>query len=244
MGTKIGNIAKQSGIPATTIRYYVKEGLLPSPVKINKKMGHYDESCVERIQAIQKLQEKRFPLGVIKNILSRMDEGVSLDEAAALEDIVFGPTDSTTPKLIGRDEYLVRTGLTSAEVAAIEKTGLLMPFSSEEGKNLYDQEDVLMGRSVFKRILDLGIIPEDMDFYVTLGLQIVENEMTLRKRVTQKIAATTQENLKISADLTNIAHLSRGYVLRRLFQRRVLELINKKHESRKKSKQKKGENIR
>lgn len=236
MGTKIGNIAKQSGIPATAIRYYVKEGLLPSPVKINKKMGHYDESCVERIQAIQKLQEKRFPLAVIRNILSRMDAGVSLEEAAALEDVVFGSTDITADRLIDRDEYIVRTGLTSAEVAAIEKAGLLMPFSSEQGKNLYDQEDVLMGRSVFKRILELGILPQDMDFYVSLGLRIVEHEMSLRKRVIQKSAATTQENLKISADLTSIAHLSRGYVLRRLFQQRVLELINKKHKSGKKTK--------
>jgi DNA-binding transcriptional MerR regulator len=234
MGTKIGNIAKQSGIPATTIRYYVKEGLLPTPVKINKKMGHYDESCVERIQAIHKLQEKRFPLAVIRNILSRIDEGVPLEEAAALEDVVFGTTDSATNNLIDRDEYLVRTGLTSAEVAAIEKKGLLMPSISEEGKSLYDQEDVLMGRSVFKRILELGMHPEDMDFYVTLGLQIVEHEMTFRKRVIQKNAATTQENLKISADLTSIAHLCRGYVLRRLFQRRVLEIIHKKHKSKKK----------
>ncbi len=236
MGTRIGNIAKRSGIPATTIRYYVKEGLLPSPVIINKKMGHYDESCVERIQAIQKLQEKRFPLTVIKNILSRMDEGVSLEEAASLEDIVFGSTDMPVHKLIDRDEYIVRTGLTSAEVAAVEKAGLLIPFSSEGGKKLYDHEDVLMGRSVFKRIPEFGIGPEDMEFYVTLGTQIVEHEMTLRKRVIKNIAGTTQDNLKISADLTGIAHLSRGYVLRRLFQRRVLKLINKRNKSGKKSK--------
>jgi len=30
MGLKIGEIAKRSGVPISTIRFYVKEGLLPS----------------------------------------------------------------------------------------------------------------------------------------------------------------------------------------------------------------------
>jgi DNA-binding transcriptional MerR regulator len=60
MGFKIGEIAKRSGVPASTIRYYVKEGLLPSPEKVNKKMAYYDESCITKLEAIQHLQEKRF----------------------------------------------------------------------------------------------------------------------------------------------------------------------------------------
>ena len=47
MGIKIGEIAKRSGVPVSTIRFYVKEGLLPFPEKVNKKMAYYDESCIK-----------------------------------------------------------------------------------------------------------------------------------------------------------------------------------------------------
>jgi len=228
MGDKIGNIAKLSGIPATTIRYYVKEGLLPIPVKINKKMCHYDGSCIERIKAIQKLQEKRFSLSVIKNILRRMDEGIPLEDAAALEEVVFATTDGTNNPLIDRTEFIERTGLTPDEVRTFEKIGLLIPFGFEKGKALYNQEDVQIGKIYFKKIPDLGLIPKDFEFYITLGRQIIENEMMLRKKMLQKKAISIQENIKLTADLTKTASLFRGYILRRLFQKQVQDRILKK----------------
>jgi DNA-binding transcriptional MerR regulator len=103
MELKIGEIARKSGVPPSTIRYYVRQGLLPEPIKVNKSMAYYDESCVEKIQAIRHLQEKRyFPLAVIKNILRRMDEGLSLEEAEAIEDAVFGNQTDLPATLIDR----------------------------------------------------------------------------------------------------------------------------------------------
>ena len=228
MGMKVGQIVKQSGVPASTIRYYVKEGLLHVPVKVNKKMSYYDESCIERLKTIQKLQEKRFPLSSIKNILDRVAQGISLEEAESLEDLVFGLPIGEADQLLDREAYLEITGLTREELEEVERVGLLMPFISEKGQARYDPEDVMMGKNVFKMIFQLNLSPREIEFYLTLGRQITKREHALRKKIIRNTTVT--ENVKITLDLTSAANMSRGYFLRRLFQRQAQEIINKGQE--------------
>jgi DNA-binding transcriptional MerR regulator len=71
---KIGELAEQSGVPAATIRHYVREGLLPEPVKTSRNMAYYPPEFVDRIRLIKQLQEERFmPLKVIRDLLSSGD---------------------------------------------------------------------------------------------------------------------------------------------------------------------------
>ena len=225
MGMKVGQIAQESGVPASTIRYYVKEGLLQAPIKVNKKMSYYDESCIDRLKTIQKLQEKRFPLSSIKNILDRVDQGISLEEAETVEDVVFGPPIGEDDQLLDREAYLEITGLTLEELEEVERIGLLMPFISEKGQARYNPEDVMMGKNVFKMIFKLNLSPREIEFYLTYGREITKREHELRKKIIRNKAVT--ENVKITLDLTSAANLSRGYFLRRLFQRQAQEIINK-----------------
>jgi DNA-binding transcriptional MerR regulator len=71
---KIGELAEQSGVPAATIRHYVREGLLPEPVKTSRNMAYYPAEFVDRIKLIKQLQEERFmPLKVIRELLASGD---------------------------------------------------------------------------------------------------------------------------------------------------------------------------
>ena len=71
---KIGELAERSGVPAATIRHYVREGLLPEPVKTSRNMAYYPPEFVERIRLIKQLQEERFmPLKVIRELLATAD---------------------------------------------------------------------------------------------------------------------------------------------------------------------------
>jgi len=71
---KIGELAEQSGVPAATIRHYVREGLLSEPVKTSRNMAYYPPEFVDRIKLIKQLQEERFmPLKVIRELLSSGD---------------------------------------------------------------------------------------------------------------------------------------------------------------------------
>lgn len=67
---KMKDLAEASGVSAGTIKHYLREGLLPEPVKTSRNMAYYPPDFVERIKLIKQLQEERFmPLKVIKSML-------------------------------------------------------------------------------------------------------------------------------------------------------------------------------
>jgi DNA-binding transcriptional MerR regulator len=67
---KMKELAEASGVSAGTIKHYLREGLLPEPLKTSRNMAYYPAEFVERIRLIKQLQEERFmPLKVIKSML-------------------------------------------------------------------------------------------------------------------------------------------------------------------------------
>jgi DNA-binding transcriptional MerR regulator len=67
---KMKQLAEQSGVSAGTIKHYLREGLLPEPVKTSRNMAYYPPEFVERIRLIKQLQEERFmPLKLIRSML-------------------------------------------------------------------------------------------------------------------------------------------------------------------------------
>lgn len=67
---KISELAERAEVPVATVRHYLREGLLPEPVKTSKNMAYYPPEFVDRIRMIKRLQEERFmPLRVIKDTL-------------------------------------------------------------------------------------------------------------------------------------------------------------------------------
>ena len=67
---KMKELAEASGVSAGTIKHYLREGLLPEPVRTSRNMAYYPPEFVERIRLIKQLQEERFmPLKVIKEVL-------------------------------------------------------------------------------------------------------------------------------------------------------------------------------
>ena len=85
---RMGELSKQSGVPAATVKHYLREGLLPEPVKTSRNMAYYPPEFVDRIRLIKQLQEERFmPLRAIKAVL---DEDPGKAEAlVALEDRIL-----------------------------------------------------------------------------------------------------------------------------------------------------------
>lgn len=68
---KISELARRAGVSRGTIQHYLREGLLPKPVKTHRNMAYYDPACVERIQVIKELQSRgHLPLAEIRQLLS------------------------------------------------------------------------------------------------------------------------------------------------------------------------------
>lgn len=69
-------LARESGVPPRTIRYYIHQGLLPSPGKRGRG-ARYDRALLDRLELIKLLQRDRWPLGRIASHMAELDdEGV------------------------------------------------------------------------------------------------------------------------------------------------------------------------
>jgi DNA-binding transcriptional MerR regulator len=78
----MAELAEASGVSAGTIKHYLREGLLPEPVKTSRNMAWYPPEFVERIQLIKELQERRFmPLKAIKGLLELEGEATRISAA-------------------------------------------------------------------------------------------------------------------------------------------------------------------
>jgi DNA-binding transcriptional MerR regulator len=85
---KISELADRSDVSVGTIKHYLREGLLPEPVKTSRNMAYYPEEFVERIRLIKQLQEERFmPLRLIKSMLD--DEPERARALIAIEDRIL-----------------------------------------------------------------------------------------------------------------------------------------------------------
>jgi DNA-binding transcriptional MerR regulator len=79
---KMSELAEASGVSAGTIKHYLREGLLPEPVRTSRNMAYYPPEFVERVRLIKQLQEQRFmPLKVIRSLLDRAGEGERISAA-------------------------------------------------------------------------------------------------------------------------------------------------------------------
>lgn len=71
---RMRELAEASGVPAPTIKHYLREGLLPEPVKTSRNMAYYPPEFVDRIKLIKQLQEERYlPLKAIKDVLDSQE---------------------------------------------------------------------------------------------------------------------------------------------------------------------------
>jgi DNA-binding transcriptional MerR regulator len=85
---RMRELADASGVSAGTIKHYLREGLLPEPVRTSRNMAYYPPEFVGRIRLIKQLQEERFmPLRLIRRMLD--DDPDRARELVELEDRIL-----------------------------------------------------------------------------------------------------------------------------------------------------------
>lgn len=75
----LAQLSDQAGVSQRTVRYYIQQGLLPSP-ETRGPGAHYGTEHLERLQLIRRLQREHLPLGEIRRRL----EALSPDEIREL----------------------------------------------------------------------------------------------------------------------------------------------------------------
>ncbi|MCB2228177.1 MAG: MerR family transcriptional regulator [Desulfarculaceae bacterium] len=211
-GLRMNQLVAATGLPKSTLLYYVEQGLLPKPVKTSPNMAYYDPSCVERAGMIKSLQSRhRLPLGKIKVLLEMAEQGQDLTPMLTLTQEIFGPAQEET---MDTEQFLAAAGMEPEHLKQLLASELLLPL--EPGR--YDQQDLAMAK-VFVRGRSMGMQPGDAEYYVRLGKQIVEHEMRLRNRLTNGLPPA--QDAQATLGMVQSARATRAYVIDRLFQHRI-----------------------
>jgi DNA-binding transcriptional MerR regulator len=126
---KISELAERSGVSVATIRHYLREELLPEPVKTSRNMAYYPPEFVDRIRLIKQLQEERFmPLRVIRELLESEDaEPERLRAMIELEDRILERALAGERDRIPAAEVRDRYELPREVLERLAKLGILSP---------------------------------------------------------------------------------------------------------------------
>lgn len=69
---RIKELSQRSGVPKSTIHFYLREGLLHPPAKTGRTMAYYDSSHIERLTTIKRLRKDfRMPIAFLKEELEK-----------------------------------------------------------------------------------------------------------------------------------------------------------------------------
>ncbi|WDZ83306.1 MerR family transcriptional regulator [Micromonospora cathayae] len=78
---RISELGRRSGLPVATIKFYLREGLLPPGTRTARNQAEYDQSHLARLRLIQTLTGiGRFSLASVREVLDAVDDrGMSVD---------------------------------------------------------------------------------------------------------------------------------------------------------------------
>ncbi|MFP5022657.1 MerR family transcriptional regulator [Pseudonocardia phyllosphaerae] len=144
---RVSELSRVSGVPVATIKYYLREGLLPRGETTSPNQARYDETHVRRLQLIRALVEVgSMPVAVIKEVLDAIDDpDVGLHE------------------VLGAAVYPVSGGRMDcdAEVPEIDGAAELDALIAERGWHVHPGAPArATAAEVLVRMRELGLDPE------------------------------------------------------------------------------------
>ncbi len=71
---RVGELSKRSGVPVPTIKYYLREGLLPAGVLTSPNQAHYDEEHLRRLRLVRALVDVGgLSIATVRDVLAAVD---------------------------------------------------------------------------------------------------------------------------------------------------------------------------
>ncbi len=174
---KMKELEAATGIGRETIRYYIREGLLPEPVRPKRNVAAYGREHVNRLNLIRRLQQERhLPLSVIKTIVNSeiVDTPTQGFERLIGLEIALGPLLAEGRQLSPmRVEDVARTtGISIEDIRAFDESGFIFIDRREDGDWLNQRNVRLMELIAEARGLgftpEIGYSVESYDIYVQM----------------------------------------------------------------------------
>jgi len=139
---RIGELAREAGIPVRTVRYYQERKLLPPPRR-EGRIGWYSPAHLDRLKVIGQLLDRGHTLSGIGQLLSAWEQGYDLADLLGFERAMTAPWSDEQP-----------VPVTVADISALLE-GQLTPEVLEEAIRLgYIDVDGERVTHVSRRLLD------------------------------------------------------------------------------------------
>jgi len=207
------DLERAAGVGRETIRFYIREGLLPEPHRPGRNVAWYDASFVERLALIKELQQKRFlPLHVIRSMIGTAAPP-SRDEVRTLLELdgkLFPAVDGAPEPVVERLSDVARTvGIPAREIREFAAVGMI-EILTRDGDQWLEEPAIRMVelwsrlRAVgFDRALGFGaesfrIYPEFMRWLAREELRLFAHGVTGR--------TTPEVSVKMAEDGINLVN--------------------------------------
>lgn len=168
----IGALAKATGLSTATINFYVADGVLPPPRKLNRTRAAYAALHLRLLRLVKRMQAGGYTLAQIKTTFAAFgvdERGVKRMEAMGSIQPLPPPKTAADQRPIERfaavDEaaFLARTGCRRELLRDLVRRRIVVP--GEKGR--YDSTDLWVVRFV-QSLLDEGVTLDEMELFVEL----------------------------------------------------------------------------
>ena len=150
---KISEVAEAAEVSLTTVKYYLREGLIQPERKTSRNMAYYAPETVDRVRLIRRLQSERFyPLAVIRRMLN---QGIADPSEAELLQAINRTKQEDDHTPIPLRQAAEEAGLEEAHLRLLAEAGLLTP--ERQGDALWCRRSDLHLMELVRRRLDAGI---------------------------------------------------------------------------------------
>lgn len=218
-GWRIDDLAQRARVSVDTIRFYLREGLLPPARRIGR-LTLFGPAHLLRLQQVRELQARHFNLGAIRQLIE--------NDRLGLVETLFSADEGA----YSRDDLVRLSGLDDDVVARLEAVGYLVE-PAAEGREAYDNTDLQALRAVAS-LVELGL---PVDVVVALAAIHVRHFEALHNEVRELFAAPGEhwpegawESFQTDLDervraLLPAAERLAGYVRQRTLQRMTMSLL-------------------
>ena len=116
----MSELAARAEVPVATVKYYLREGLMPPGVITGPRRAEYDDSHLRRLRILRMLREVGgAPVSALQLIIDAVDDG-----SLPTHEVLCQISDALTPELAGPATSSDARGMVDAAVAGVGWDGV------------------------------------------------------------------------------------------------------------------------
>lgn len=192
---RISELARRGGVPVATVKYYLREGLVPTGTLTSSTQARYDDEHVARLQLVRALVGPgALTIAQAKDVLRAIDEpaGDLFDALAHAQHAIAGPADDVDPS--PARELLERTGW-AVDPDSPEVAQLARALAAAQDAGFQIPDDVMRAYIEASETIataEIAGIPQDRGAgirYAVLGTILAEPVLSALRRLAQQHAS-------------------------------------------------------